>query len=166
VPVTTTAQRNTHPVRRDKSTATMSVHQYEGDQGAHERTVLAARSSVRLLRDYAERTLIKWGLEARIDDVTLVVSELATNAVRARPDAQTGQITFRISLPRGSGLILVEMIDPYPGRPRLCNATEDDVHGRGLLIVSLLAEQTGYRDEPGGGKTVWSTLRIHPGAAP
>jgi len=145
--------------------ATMSVRQYNGDQGVFERTVLAARASVRLLRDYAETALIKWGLEARIDDVTLVVSELATNAVRARPAAQTGQITFRISLPPDSELILVEMTDPYPGRPRLCTATEDDVHGRGLLIVSLLAEQTGYRDEPGGGKTIWSTLRTHPDPA-
>src|SRR5690349_10151949 len=90
-----------------------------------ERTVLAARASVRLLRDYAETALLKWGLESRTDDVTVVVSELATNAVRA---GRAGQMTLRLS--RSPELILVELTDPYPGRPQLRNATADDVHGR------------------------------------
>ncbi len=112
-----------------------------------------------LLRGYADSALIKWGMESRSDDVQLVVSELGTNAVGARPGLQSGRMTFRISLPPGRGLILVELADPFPGRPELHQAAEWDESGRGLFIVQSLAVACGYRDEPGGGKTVWATLR-------
>src|SRR5690349_12595660 len=99
-------ERNSRPGRNDDS---MAVRHYEVDQ--FERTVLAARASVRLLRDYAETALLKWELAPRIDDVTLVVSELATNAVRAQPGHKAGQMTLRLSVRHGGGVILVELTD-------------------------------------------------------
>jgi anti-sigma regulatory factor (Ser/Thr protein kinase) len=122
------------------------------------RTVLAAEASVGLLRGYAESALTKWDLTARIDDVRVVVSELATNAVRARAGSQR-RITLRISLVPDQGVILVELTDLFPGRPELRDAADCDESGRGLFIVQALAESCGYRDEPDGGKTVWATLR-------
>ena len=129
--------------------ATMAVRRQD-DEWVLQRTVLAAEASVGLLRGYAESALIKWNLETRVDDVRVVVSELATNAVRAR-SGQQRRITFRIRLLPERGLILVEMTDPFPGRPELRDATDSDESGRGLLIVRMLAENCGYRDEPDGG---------------
>jgi anti-sigma regulatory factor (Ser/Thr protein kinase) len=136
--------------------ATMEVRRQD-NEWVLQRTVLAAEASVGLLRGYAESALIKWDLGSQVDDVRLVVSELATNAVRARSGA--ARIIFRISLLTGQGPILVEMTDPFPGRPELRDAADSDESGRGLFIVRMLAENCGYRDEPDGGKTVWATLR-------
>jgi len=119
--------------------------------------VLAGPSSVGLLRDYTTSVLIKWELDRRIDDTTLVVSELATNA--AAPDVALGQpITLRLSLPHSRSVILVRVTDPSPLRPAMGHPDETDIDGRGLIIVAALAQDTGYVDEPGGGKTVWATL--------
>lgn len=140
--------------------ATMATERQDGnDQQVLQRSVLVAEASVGLLRGYAESALIKWDLACRIDDVQLVVSELGTNAVRARSGSQGGRMTFRISLPPGHGLILVEVTDPFPGRPQMHQAAEWEESGRGLFIVQMLAVSCGYRDEPGGGKTVCAALQ-------
>lgn len=139
---------------------TMEVRRQDsGDQHEFQRTVLASEASVGLLRGYAETALIKWGLPARIDDVRLVVSEMATNAVRAR-SGPPQWITFKISLHPGQSLILIELTDPFTGRPEPRTAGDSDESGRGLFIIQALALNCGYRDEPGAGKTVWATLRM------
>lgn len=123
-------------------------------------TLIAAPASVGVLRDYTEETLRKWGLDFLIDDATLVVSELVTNT--CSPHVARGQeITVRITyLP--TALVLIEVTDPATGKPEIKNASETDIHGRGLLIVQALSTEFGYRDEPGGGKTVWTLLIADP----
>lgn len=135
---------------------TMTMRPETGDRHLVEWTLLALPSSVGLLRDYASAVLTKWGLEAMLDDVKLIVSELATNA--ASPKVAYGRdITFRLALLR-TGLILIEVTDPSPAKPEPRQAADTDIHGRGLFIVQHLADGFGHRDEPDGRKTVWATL--------
>jgi len=141
--------------------ATMTAPRQDQDPYAFQRTLLAVPSTVGLLRDYAETILIKWGLDHRIDDTKLIVSELVTNAA-AQDVARGQQITFRIGLLPDMRLISVEVTDPAPSRPQHKDAADTDIHGRGLFIVQALADGMGYRDEPGGGKTVWATLPAQP----
>src|SRR5438309_375901 len=84
--------------KRDESMATMEIRRQQDSRRVLQRTVLAAEASVGLLRRYAETALIKWDLACRVDDGRVVVSELATNAVRARSGAGDRPLTFRISL--------------------------------------------------------------------
>lgn len=135
-----------------------------GKRTGPERTMswklVALPASVGMVRGYAGAALRKWGLDHLIDNATLVVSELVTNA--CAPKAARGQeITFRLSyLP--TGLVLIEVTDPSPGRPEVKKASKTDIHGRGLLIVQALSAEFGYRDETGGGKTVWAILAADP----
>ena len=93
----------------------------------------------------------RWGLEDVRDDVTLVVSEMVTNAVRhAGPpvalEIQAEDDRIHIAVRDGS---------PDPPQPRA--APSDAEGGRGLLLVDLLCEDHGVRFDPPG-KTVWATL--------
>ncbi len=142
--------------------ASMMGARLDSDEYMFQRSLLAVPSSVGLLRDYAETILIKWGLDQRIDDTKIVISELVTNA-QAEAVARGRQITFRIALLPHRRLICIELTDPATSRPHQTDAADTDVHGRGLFIVQALAEGMGYRDEPGGGKTVWVTLRTDVG---
>jgi len=139
----------------------MTVRQEDSEQCVFQRTLLAVPSAVGLLRNYVETVLIRWGLDHRIEDAKVVISELVTNA--AAEDVALGQeITFRIALLPALRLISIEVTDPACGRPKPREAGEADIDGRGLFIVRALADGMGYRDEPGGGKTVWATLRTDP----
>lgn len=138
--------------------ASTEVRRQDSDHWVFRRSVLASELSVGLLRGYAETVLTKWGLATQVEDAKVVVSELATNAVKARSGPKR-RITLRISLLSNPSLILVEMTDPFPGRPEFHEATALDESGRGLMIIRMLAKDCGYREESNGGKTAWATLR-------
>ncbi|MEV7965796.1 ATP-binding protein [Sphaerisporangium sp. NPDC088356] len=107
--------------------------------------------SIGKARRVVQEALIQWGAYDLVDDVTLVVTELLTNAVlHARPpitltlrlngNVLTGAVTDHGDIwPNGDG----------PGCP------EDDEHGRGLQIVAALTDRWGVDPGPGSGKTVW-----------
>ncbi len=80
--------------------------------------------------------------------VQLVVSELATNAVR---HARSG---FVVRLDRDAkGTLRIEVVDH--GRERLAPLTEVGIeNGRGLHIVERLSREWGWTRHPGG-KVVW-----------
>jgi anti-sigma regulatory factor (Ser/Thr protein kinase) len=88
---------------------------------------------------------------------SLLVSELATNAVR---HAQSG---FSVSIDETADAIRVEVRDagggiPVVGAPRL-----EEVSGRGLLIVKTMSDSFGIETGKAG-KTVWFTLANTPEA--
>ena len=85
------------------------------------------------------------------DEVTLLVSELASNAVR---HAGT---PFTVSLACDGATVRVEVDDGNVHRPVLREPSVDAVTGRGLLIVDALAERWGVDSTPTG-KTVWFEL--------
>jgi PAS domain S-box-containing protein len=105
-------------------------------------------------RAFAGRVLESWGVDEGIAfDVKIAVSELVTNAIAhgARP--------IQLRLRKQRDHLLVEIRDSGAGVPSLRRAAPADVNGRGLLIVSSVADRWGVRSGPAG-KTVWCQFRI------
>jgi anti-sigma regulatory factor (Ser/Thr protein kinase) len=86
-----------------------------------------------------------------LDDCELMVSELATNAVRH------GRSMFRVGVSGTPGPIRVEVSDCNPRLPVEGGAPLDAQSGRGLQIVDTLSARWGVREEREG-KTVWFEL--------
>ncbi len=113
------------------------------------------RRSVRLAREFARSALAGWGVRRRADDVVLCVSELATNALLHGVPPGRG---YRLWLALGAedGLLRVEVHDSGDGEPRLPEpgGAADEESGRGLLLVSALADKWGVGERVPG-KIVW-----------
>jgi len=90
----------------------------------------------------------RWGLEDMIPVTELLVSELVTNALRY---SARGPVTLRLVR---EGALVCEVGDPSAALPRLRQAGRDDENGRGLQVVSQLAQRWGARRTPTG-KVVW-----------
>ena len=86
-----------------------------------------------------------------VDDAEIVVSELATNALRAR---STG-CAVRWDL--DAALVTLSVFDDATGWPRPVTAAAEDQHGRGLHIVAALARRWGVSAERCG-KRIWAQL--------
>ncbi|MFG3258324.1 ATP-binding protein [Streptomyces sp. NPDC048172] len=110
------------------------------------------RRSVPRARAFARRALADWGVEARGEDVVLCVSELATNALVHGVPPGRG---FRLHLYlHGEGVLRVEAHDSGDGEVRVPVPGDEEEHGRGLLLVSVLADKWGV-GERDPGKIVW-----------
>ncbi|HET9719525.1 MAG TPA: ATP-binding protein [Solirubrobacteraceae bacterium] len=92
------------------------------------------------------------------ETIELMVSELATNCVRHV------NASFEVSIEHDGDSYHVEVRDEGGGRPAMRSPSPEDVSGRGLRIVDLLAARWGVRYDADAGKTVWFTLTA-PGAA-
>jgi anti-sigma regulatory factor (Ser/Thr protein kinase) len=88
------------------------------------------------------------GAHHGVDDCELLVSELATNAVRH------GRSMFRVGVYRRNGPVRIEVSDHNARLPVEGGATADAQSGRGLQIVDALSLRWGVRPESEG-KTVW-----------
>ncbi len=89
-----------------------------------------------------------------VGDAALVTSELVTNAVRyGRPPVD---LRTRIE----GAEVLIEIRDRAVYQPRKLRPGDDDEHGRGLQIVSALADRWGTRPTEHG-KAVWCVLSAH-----
>lgn len=82
----------------------------------------------------------------------LMVSELVTNAV------VHGSSPIDLELLRAEDIVKATVTDHGAGRPVPKDPGADEPHGRGLLIVGLLAHDWGVEDFEAG-KSVWFTLR-------
>lgn len=112
----------------------------------------SARDSPAQARAIVAACTERLGLQDVRDDVTLVVSEMVTNAVRhAGPP-----VALEIQSERDAVLIAVN--DGSPDRPLARVADADAEGGRGLLLIDLLCAEHGVRPDPPG-KTVWAALR-------
>ena len=110
-------------------------------------------SSAAAARDFVGSVCLDWHLEALLDDLALVVTELVANAVR---HAGTD---IAVKLVRLEGGVRLEVHDgsTRPLRPR--SATVLDEGGRGLLLVDALSSRFGVEGEPKG-KRVWVELLL------
>jgi len=91
-------------------------------------------------------------------DAVLLVSELATNALRHTLSAR---ILCGIGFVTDSCLRLEVHDHDYTGRglPRRCDPDSDDESGRGLLLVEEIADTWGVdRSRLTGGNAVWANL--------
>jgi anti-sigma regulatory factor (Ser/Thr protein kinase) len=91
------------------------------------------------------------GRGGSLDDCELMVSELATNAVRH------GRSMFRVGVHRLGQPIRIEVSDCNSRLPVEGAAGTDAQSGRGLQIVDTLSARWGVRPEAEG-KTVWFEL--------
>ena len=108
-----------------------------------------------IARELTRTTLRRWRIteSAGVADIILMVDELVTNAVTHG----SGPVRLRLSI--AGSRVSGEVTDagprfPEPGRPG-----PDAEAGRGLLLVTALADEFGV--VPGGhGKIVWFTLTV------
>lgn len=121
---------------------------------AYTQTFPALPESVREARRLAALAVCAWGLEYFADDAALIASELATNAVQ---HAQVAN--FRVTVVRlEPGRVRIAVIDTRQGAvPEPLRAEADAEQGRGLAIVTALADTTG-QDPLNWGKHMWADL--------
>lgn len=121
-----------------------------------ERLYLRSPRSVAAARQFTRDTLHAWGVTFRADDMSLCVSELATNALRH-------------GVPRGRGYLLrlfvfdatlrIEVHDSGPGLSRMTSRPPGAEGGRGLVLVAGLADDWGVVPRSPG-KAVWCEFRL------
>jgi anti-sigma regulatory factor (Ser/Thr protein kinase) len=117
--------------------------------------------SVGRAREYARGVLARWELEAMIDTVELLVSELVTNAVRATCRLGEGAADpVYLCLSTHGDMLLIEVWDTGGEVPLRRTAADDDETGRGLMLVKALSKEWGYRMVDSGGKIVWCACLI------
>ncbi|MEU7431915.1 ATP-binding protein [Streptomyces sioyaensis] len=118
------------------------------------------RRSVALAREFARTALTEWDLDHLAEDVLLCVSELVTNALLHGVPPGRGY-RLRLSLDE-HGLLRVEVHDSGDGEPHVPvwapYGGEEGESGRGLLLVSALADAWGVGERVPG-KIVWCEFR-------
>ena len=118
-------------------------------------TFLPVPSAAAAARHFVTATLGVWGLGDLSWEASLVVSELATNAV------QHGHSPFSASVSRARGVVRIAVEDVAPGRPERRAATRDLLDGRGVAIVEALTSRSGCDILPDS-KVVWAELSTGP----
>jgi anti-sigma regulatory factor (Ser/Thr protein kinase) len=81
----------------------------------------------------------------------LIVSELSTNAV------VHAHSPFRVCITRTQDQVRISVTDLHPGSPVVVSSTQQVTSGRGLSIISDLADRWDH-DIGVGGKEVWAEL--------
>ncbi|MFD8913636.1 ATP-binding protein [Streptomyces sp. NPDC059575] len=115
---------------------------------------------VGIMRRIAAARLRYHGLSPLVEDVTLIVSELLTNAV------QRGKGTVNITMRVDVGDLRITVTDDGAGRAIPSAPSADDESGRGLSIVVQLVRERGgewgtkHRSDGKDGKHVWCTVPV------
>lgn len=107
------------------------------------------------LRRMGAARLRHWGYVGLVDSVQLLISELVTNALRyGTADA----VVFRFVLAEKA--VLIEVDDGSPAQPQVRAAGPAEESGRGMLLVSVLADDWGTSFD---GTRTWCSLAIPAG---
>jgi hypothetical protein len=112
---------------------------------------LPVPSAVASVRRFVRETLTAWDLDDLVGDVTLITSELATNAITH------GSSPFRTSLVRTDDAVRVSVEDGSSAWPERQHARPGDQDGRGMAIVAILSRRSGC-DSTSSGKVAWAEL--------
>lgn len=114
-------------------------------------------ASSRDARQVVARVLERAGLDDLVTSVSLVVSELATNAVL---HARTA---FSVRLRISREVARIEVEDAAGGRPVIRHFSSHATSGRGLRLVDGLSRAWGVTAGAGGkGKVVWAEIVADP----
>jgi anti-sigma regulatory factor (Ser/Thr protein kinase) len=114
-------------------------------------------ASASLARDFVRRHLAEHQLWYLVDDVGLVVGELAANAVT---HARTA---FTVSVHDGHDCVLLTVCDRSPELARRVHADVMDTSGRGLAIVDALSRNWGVSTPTDASKSVWASFLTRTG---
>ena len=125
---------------------------HRGNFGAELRSPCGARSFVSTL-------LVAHDLSSLVDDVQLVVSELATNAMR---HART---PYSVVLRRFDETLRLEVLDGWCAEPSLVTPGPEDEGGRGVSIVDAVSREWGVTPRGTAGKSVWAEFDTEAPAA-
>jgi hypothetical protein len=120
-------------------------------------------SAIPCARLHTRAILKEWCLDHLADDAELIVSELATNALKASWSASDSK-PIVLHLQATSECLTIQVWDSLPAAPEPRPHTIDAETGRGLEIVSLLSHRWGFYHPDTGGKILWAALDI--GTAP
>lgn len=102
--------------------------------------------------------------DAVVDDAVLILSELLSNACRhGRPlgrhtDVGDGDVLAAWRVESGGGLTVEVTDGGGPTRPVPATPSVTARGGRGLNIISALAQEWGVRDDSSGEVTVWALV--------
>jgi anti-sigma regulatory factor (Ser/Thr protein kinase) len=118
----------------------------------YDRPLVAEAAGAGEARSAVRRELCDWGAAELVDDCSLIVTELVTNAVRH------GGSVIHLRLGTNGSWVYGEVFDDGGGMPRVCHPGLDEPGGRGLVIVERLADEWGAVPLPEGGKIVWFLL--------
>jgi len=95
--------------------------------------------------------LLRWGLPLMVETSELLVSELATNALRY------GKAPIELQVLLLDDVVAFSVADADAPLPRFRHSSHDDEGGRGLQLVATLASRWGARSTSTG-KVVWCEL--------
>jgi anti-sigma regulatory factor (Ser/Thr protein kinase) len=103
--------------------------------------------------------LCRSGLGEIADMAALLSTELLANAVTHGCSEFSPQAEVTMTATYDGHRLCLAVHDPSDNQPRLGSASEDQEHGRGLLLVASLADRWGVTANAGGtGKSVWLEL--------
>jgi anti-sigma regulatory factor (Ser/Thr protein kinase) len=116
-------------------------------------TFVPVISAVTAARSFTESTLGEWGLADLAADATIVVSELASNAVMHAESA------FRLTIERTEGVVRIAVDDIDATAPVSPQRAIDTIGGLGLVLVDGLTSRWGV--EPlTAGKRLWCEFAL------
>lgn len=125
---------------------------------SHRTDLPAEPVSTSKARDFVCAHLAEHDLRHLVDDIRLVASELATNAMA---HAQT---PFSVTLSQTDGSVLLTVRDGSSTVPVGALPQVLDSGGRGLMIVELLSQEWGVTTDGPDAKGVWASFAT--GTAP
>ncbi|MFJ9085851.1 ATP-binding protein [Streptomyces sp. NPDC102384] len=123
----------------------------------------ARPESVGQARSFASEALADWGLQDRVEDIRICVSELVTNALVHGTATGRG---FLVKLDVDEEVVRLEVHDCRRQLPQARQPAATDASGRGLILVTTLADDWGVQDRTPFGKIVWSCFKDATGTAP
>ncbi len=131
--------------------------------------LVAVATAVGCARQFTADMLRLWGVPSSLaDDACLITSELVTNAVCATGtlDPEPDLVTLAalplvgLKLTLAQGRLLIEVVDASETPPQVQQQYEAAESGRGLFLVTMLAERWSYFPVETGGKVVWAELAV------
>jgi hypothetical protein len=124
---------------------------------AHETVLAAETASASRARDFVCLHLIEHELLYLVEDVRLVVSELATHAVLE------GRLPFLVTLQGSDESVLLTVQDGSRGTPGEGEDQVDaqvDAQDHRLAVVESASREWGVRREPDGTRSVWASFEV------
>jgi anti-sigma regulatory factor (Ser/Thr protein kinase) len=133
-------------------------------------SVRAREESLDTTRAFVRRTMHAWDIDGLADDLTLVVTELVTNALRHGVSARGTGEDVDIELFGTDRRLMCAVSDPSDEVPVRMTPDVARSSGRGLQIVEALSMYWGWtalqRDGGSRGKSVWAVFTLDGASAP